>query len=230
MTWQAVKKYDKTNNLQYCSVRTVNGGVVAPSPRLDFAATQIWYNEFGYNPSNMYWVTGGSKLLWLVNCKKSYFIFWLVLYHAHIINMLFILIEKIFFLFSSLKKKKKYKIGYFNMSLISSHNLINVYYIVHLYEEVSLLYSNKNMAGTSIKMSVWGKRGTFPLEILNISIYLPPQRRYHSSRAHMRQYYPQSDLVDAKLTSWMWLLFEPLWNLRADLEHLVGFSPAKWTH
>ena len=124
LTWQAVKKYDKTNNLQYCSVRTVNGGVVAPSPRLDFAATQIWYNEFGYNPSNMYWVTGGSKLLWLVNCKKSYFIFWLVLYHAHIINMLFILIEKVFFLFSSLKRK--YKIGYFNMSLLSSHNLINV--------------------------------------------------------------------------------------------------------
>ena len=53
--------------LQCCSVRTAKGGVVAPSPLLDLAATQIWYKELGYKPSKMYWVMGGSKVLWLVN-------------------------------------------------------------------------------------------------------------------------------------------------------------------
>ena len=40
--------------LQCCSVRTAWGGVVAPSPLLDLAATQIWYKELGYKPSKMY--------------------------------------------------------------------------------------------------------------------------------------------------------------------------------
>ena len=61
------QNHTKMGYLQYCSVLTDKGGVVAPSPRLLLAATQTWYRELGYSPSKVYWVTGGSKVLWLVN-------------------------------------------------------------------------------------------------------------------------------------------------------------------
>ena len=49
--------------IPYCSVLDAMGGVAAPSPRLDFAASQMWYKVLGYSPSRTYSLLTG-RLLW----------------------------------------------------------------------------------------------------------------------------------------------------------------------